>query len=512
MADHVTLIGTPWPPEAFFANTVDRICEPAPDAAKKQRVAAALHLRLSRAVDQMSAGEKRRVQILHGFLHDASVFLLDECSTDIDVAERQTVLEMVKAQTETCRAAGAVPEAEGLPGCCLYATHILDKIGGWATHVLLMREGEVVAYKPVSEIDEPLEVFAHRFMVEQKVGTATVAGGGDVRADPADEAEVDAVGVFNEANVLKYHFDDLQRYHAQQQQQGWPARSYHYKWIDGQRNYWNGPELAAALVPANRREAAAAPPPAMAFESVIRAQKHFVYKSIFNGLEFAIPQGERVLLCGCNGCGKSTLLNMLGGKLFFNNRGGHLLLYDRYPCFDDMTVTHQSVSFGGDWWAAAPPGEMYVRQIVALRTPRAHYLRELLQVDLDWDVREISSGEQKRVQLLLYLLEDRPIVLLDEATADLDVHQRHGLLFFLMEESLFRGVTVVYATHIFGGLRGWASTMLVFDRTTAGVHAHWRKPPPGEARGDEPYLTADGELSLDYVTEELTRLKEREAF
>ena len=49
------------------------------------------------------------------------------------------------------------------------------------------------------------------------------------------------------------------------------------------------------------------------------------------------------------------------------------------------------------------------------------------------------------------------MLLLDEITTDLDILARHDLLAFLREESEERGVTIVYCTHIFDGLDGWAS-------------------------------------------------------
>ena len=55
------------------------------------------------------------------------------------------------------------------------------------------------------------------------------------------------------------------------------------------------------------------------------------------------------------------------------------------------------------------------------------------------------------------LIKPFRVLLLDEITTDLDLLARHDLLTFLREESEERGVTIVYCTHIFDGLDGWAS-------------------------------------------------------
>jgi len=50
------------------------------------------------------------------------------------------------------------------------------------------------------------------------------------------------------------------------------------------------------------------------------------------------------------------------------------------------------------------------------------------------------------------LMGEWDLLLLDEVTVDLDVLVRDGLLKFLKEETINRGATIVYATHIFDGL------------------------------------------------------------
>lgn len=414
----IALMGAPWPAEAYFANTVDRVASPAPYPERKAAVAELLHLRLSRGVDKMSSGEKRRTQILHSMLLPATIYLLDEFSTDIDLAERATVLDLVRKE---CDLRG---------GCCLYATHILDRTHDWATHLLLVKGGRIVAFLPISAITVSLEVFALQFISQKKARAS-------FRISHVDPSSPDM--------------------------------------SDG---CWN---------PLGKRGSP---------EAVVTCC-NLTYKDVFFSMSFTIYRGERVLLCGCNGSGKSTLLNMLGGKQFFPNSNGALCILGKV-CYDDMTL-NASIAYGGDWWVTVPGGEVRVKEMMTLTTARAHHLRELLAVDMEWDVRHISAGEQKRVQLLLFLLEDKPIIFLDEATADLDIDQRHALLHFLHSESVSRGVTIMYSTHIFGGLDGWADTVLLLDRTKRGVHAVWR-----EREG----VTID----LNQLAAEMAMLKKLEVF
>lgn len=49
---------------------------------------------------------------------------------------------------------------------------------------------------------------------------------------------------------------------------------------------------------------------------------------------------------------------------------------------------------------------------------------------------------------------------MDEITSDLDIKSREGVLDFLRAEADIRGATILYCTHIFDHLEGWASHIL----------------------------------------------------
>jgi len=86
---------------------------------------------------------------------------------------------------------------------------------------------------------------------------------------------------------------------------------------------------------------------------------------------------------------------------------------------------------------------------------RRDFLLDILDIDKEWRMHEVSDGERKRVQLLLGLVKPFDILLLDEVTVDLDLIVRQDLLRFLKNETERRGATIVYATHILDGLSSW---------------------------------------------------------
>lgn len=79
----------------------------------------------------VSDGERRRVQLAMGLLRPWTVLLLDEITVDLDVLSRAEFLGWLKRETET-RVCTIV-----------YATHILDNLAGWPTHLAHMHLGTV---------------------------------------------------------------------------------------------------------------------------------------------------------------------------------------------------------------------------------------------------------------------------------------------------------------------------------------------------------------------------------
>lgn len=87
----------------------------------------------------VSDGERRRVQLAMGLLRPWQVLLLDEITVDLDLLSRSNFLSFLKRETET-------------RSCTIvYATHILDNLAQWPTHLVHMHLGQVKARGPVEQ-------------------------------------------------------------------------------------------------------------------------------------------------------------------------------------------------------------------------------------------------------------------------------------------------------------------------------------------------------------------------
>jgi len=79
----------------------------------------------------VSDGERRRVQLAMGLVRPWTVLLLDEITVDLDLLSRSEFLNWLKRETD-------------IRECTIvYATHILDNLAGWPTHLARMHLGRV---------------------------------------------------------------------------------------------------------------------------------------------------------------------------------------------------------------------------------------------------------------------------------------------------------------------------------------------------------------------------------
>jgi CCR4-NOT complex subunit CAF16 len=99
--------------------------------ARRDELVHILDIDLRWRMHAVSDGERRRVQLAMGLLRPWRVLLLDEITVDLDLLSRSDFLEFLKRETES-RACTIV-----------YATHILDNLASWPTHLAHMSQGKV---------------------------------------------------------------------------------------------------------------------------------------------------------------------------------------------------------------------------------------------------------------------------------------------------------------------------------------------------------------------------------
>ena len=98
---------------------------------RKDELVRILDIDLTWRMHILSDGERRRVQLAMGLLRPWQVLLLDEITVDLDLLSRVNFLHYLKQETEK------------RPCTIVYATHILDNLADWPTHLVHMSLGKV---------------------------------------------------------------------------------------------------------------------------------------------------------------------------------------------------------------------------------------------------------------------------------------------------------------------------------------------------------------------------------
>ncbi|MEE9219450.1 MAG: ABC transporter ATP-binding protein, partial [Acidobacteriota bacterium] len=184
---------------------------------------------------------------------------------------------------------------------------------------------------------------------------------------------------------------------------------------------------------------------------------------VLDDLCLEVRPGERVAIAGPSGAGKTTLLSLLLG--FLRAEAGQvrvdgvdvesLALEDLRAQFS--VVAQETVLFAGtlaENVRCARPGASDDEVRAALEAAQLAELLAALPEGMHTRLPEggasLSAGERQRLAIARALLKDAPIVLLDEATSNLDRATERRVLEALC--GLMRGRTVLIVSHHRAGL------------------------------------------------------------
>lgn len=193
--------------------------------------------------------------------------------------------------------------------------------------------------------------------------------------------------------------------------------------------------------------------PALEFSGV---EKSYGRTMALRGLSFALRPGEFVGLLGPNGSGKSTLFRIAAG--LFGPDKGSVTLFGRSYRDDpsqilrrlgvvfqarsvdmEMTVTANLKFHGALFGLAGQPLKQRIAEVT-----------ELLEIgDIAGTVvRNLSGGQQRRVEIARALLNQPELLLMDEPTVGLDMETRRLLRDHVQGLQRRMNVAVLWATHL----------------------------------------------------------------
>jgi putative pyoverdin transport system ATP-binding/permease protein len=165
-------------------------------------------------------------------------------------------------------------------------------------------------------------------------------------------------------------------------------------------------------------------------------------------LNFTLRSGDLFFITGGNGSGKSTFLKLLAG--LYEPDSGEILL-DGTPIGERNRDAYRALiaAIFVDYhlfqrlYGIVDPDDAEVDRL--LRQFQLHDKTRL--TDGEFQTLDLSGGQRKRLALIVSLLEKRPILLLDEWTADQDPEFRRKFYDELLPDLKRAGATVVVITH-----------------------------------------------------------------
>jgi len=189
---------------------------------------------------------------------------------------------------------------------------------------------------------------------------------------------------------------------------------------------------------------------------------------VIDGVTFDLAEGERISVLGPNGGGKSTLFRVLLGEL--EPHGGTIAGPERFGYVPqtersrlDYPVTAVDVALMGTlalrpWW------------LPLSRRERAQALDALDRVGLrdlaGAQFGELSGGQRQRVMVARALVQDAPVLLLDEPFGGVDVPSAE-VLSTLLDDLAGEGRGLLIATHDVEQASAWDRVLCLNGRAVA---------------------------------------------
>ena len=181
---------------------------------------------------------------------------------------------------------------------------------------------------------------------------------------------------------------------------------------------------------------------------------------IFSNINLSIEKGKLISVLGKNGIGKSTLLRTLckvqkaiTGAIYFE--GKKLNTYSENDLSKKLSVVLTE---------RLPESQLTVFELIALgRQPYTNWIDTLSKTDLEkietaikqteighlknQRFYELSDGQLQRVLIARALAQDTDVIILDEPTAHLDMHQTINIFSLLQQLVKQTNKTIIVSSH-----------------------------------------------------------------
>ncbi|MGG3622487.1 cyclic peptide export ABC transporter [Bacillus gobiensis] len=163
-------------------------------------------------------------------------------------------------------------------------------------------------------------------------------------------------------------------------------------------------------------------------------------------IDVQVKSGEIVFITGGNGSGKSTLAKLITG--LYSPKKGSIFINNQKVRPDELGDLYSAIFsdyylfskvYGIDCSSKEEEINSYLKRLA---------IHEKVHIqDGKFSTTKLSTGQRKRLALLISYLEDKPVHLFDEWAADQDPEFRHFFYMDLLPELKAKGKCVIAITH-----------------------------------------------------------------
>ena len=201
---------------------------------------------------------------------------------------------------------------------------------------------------------------------------------------------------------------------------------------------------------------------------------------VLEGVDLSVRHGESLAIVGPSGAGKSTLMAVLAGNLLPSSGSVQVEGTELSAVTQDEVRSTSALVAQTTWLFTgtiadnlrlaqpyATPSQMWQALEVARLDKEVALMPEGLETQVGEAGLGLSGGQAQRLSLARAFLADRPVLLLDEPTSQVDLASEAAIVESL--EQLAQGRTVVTISHRVGALTAADRTVRVEGGTVREV-------------------------------------------
>ncbi|MEA1974644.1 MAG: ABC transporter ATP-binding protein [Bacillota bacterium] len=184
----------------------------------------------------------------------------------------------------------------------------------------------------------------------------------------------------------------------------------------------------------------------------------YSFETVLNKISFNINNGEIISILGPNGAGKSTLIKCLDGLL--NSTSGDIEINGKnmkYMNRDEISKKIAYVPQATSTLFSLRVFDMIMlgrRNYTSLKNKKTDYfkvLESLKMLNIEHlamkNFNQLSGGEKQKVILARAIVQETDIILLDEATSNLDIRHQLEVMEIIKKLSRNFGITIIMILH-----------------------------------------------------------------